>query len=131
MTKEQVVNFRDNIAKDKMIKIVCDNQHIFYDNIAQYPPVVWDDSNETFTVIRTNPDPNGQVKYPFETVQTSYEMIQFMHCYDTAQSAIKLMNEIGSNLPEDKITHFNKFVSESIGRKDTTKNYSENPMFVK
>lgn len=35
MTKEQVVQFRDVIAKDKILQVVCDNQHIFYDRVAQ------------------------------------------------------------------------------------------------
>lgn len=132
MTKEQVVNFRDNVAKDKMIKITCDNQHIFYDNIAQYAPIIWDDDNEVFTVIRVNPDANAQIDYPYETVQTSYDMIQFMHCYDTTENAIKLMNEMGTDLDDNQKASFKKFISETAyNRKGLNVNYSQNSMYNK
>lgn len=132
MTKDQVVNFRDVVAKDKMIKIICDNQHIFYDNIAQYPPIMWDDANEVFTVVRVNQDAGGQDKYPFETVQTSYEMIQFIHCFDTAETALKLKNELGANLTDDQKTHFDKYIAEAAFiRKNNNKNYSSSQMYNK
>ena len=72
MTKEQVVQFRDVIAKDKILQVVCDNQHIFYDRVAQKCPIMWDDDNEVFTVCRVNQDPNMQKVFPIETVQTSF-----------------------------------------------------------
>ena len=130
MTKEQIVNFRDKVAKDKMIKIVCDNQHIFYDNIAQYPPVIWDDDNETFTIIRVNQDAGGHDKYPFETVQTSYEHIQFIHCFDTTETAIKLMNELGSGLTDEQMKHFKKYLAEAgYVRMNKDLNYSNSAMY--
>ena len=126
MTKEQIIKFRDEIGKDKMLKIVCDNQHIFYDNIASYPPVIWDDENETFMAIRVCQDPNVQVETPYETIQTSYEHIQFMHCYDTVASAIDLMNAYGSRLSEDKKKQFETYLSESAhNRKNWSMSYNK------
>ena len=43
MKVENVISFRDEIGKDKILKIVCDNQHIFYDRIAQNSPIIWED----------------------------------------------------------------------------------------
>lgn len=132
MTKDQVVNFRENVAKGKIIKVVCDNQHIFYDNIAQYAPIIWDDANETFTVVRVNPDANAQDLFPYETVQTTYEMIQFMHCFDTAANAIKIMNELGTNLDDEQKKAFKKFLSETAcNRKGLNVNYSQSQMYDK
>lgn len=126
MTKEQIIKFRDEIGKDKMLKIVCDNQHIFYDNIASYPPIIWDDDNETFMAVRVCQDANVQVETPYETIQTSYEHVQFMHCYDTVASAIDIMNVYGQNLSDDKKKYFLDYLSESAhNRKNWGKSYNK------
>lgn len=117
MTKEQVVEFRDVVGKDKILKIVCDNQHIFYDRAVHKCPIMWDDDNEVFTVCRINQDPIMQETYPIETVQTSYEHIQFMHCYDTIKSAMGLSTL--DKIPEDKNDQFNEFLNLSVSQKLT------------
>lgn len=117
MTKEQVVEFRDVVGKDKILKIVCDNQHIFYDRVVHKCPIMWDDDNEVFTVCRINQDPIMQETYPIETVQTSYEHIQFMHCYDTIKSAMELSTL--DKIPEDRNEQFNEFLNLSVSQKLT------------
>lgn len=127
MTKEQVVYFRDVVAKDKAVKIVCDNQHIFYDNITHYPPIIWDDEKELFMAVRVNQDPCSHVETPFETTVTSYEHIQFLHCYDSSADAIDMMNDYGVNLSDEKKASFKKYLSEaSVNRKKVGQNYNYN-----
>lgn len=109
MTKDQVISFRDGIGKDKILKIVCDNQHIFYDNVAQKCPIMWDDDNEVFTTCRINQEPHIQKAYPIETVQTAYDHIQFMHCYDTTATALEL--ETLDKIPEDRKKYFDEFLN--------------------
>ena len=124
MTKEQVVQFRDVIAKDKILQVVCDNQHIFYDRVAQKCPIMWDDDNEVFTVCRVNQDPNMQKAFPIETVQTSYEHIQFMHCYDTTATALNLT--CLDKLSEEQKQYFEEFLSLSTSQALTAPKRFEN-----
>ena len=120
MVKEQVIAFRDGIGKGKILKVVCDNQHIFYDGTTDNSPIMWDDENEVFTVCRVNQDAAMQRKYPYETVQTAYEHIQFMHCYDTRLSVLDVVAEKGTNLSDEQIGHFKDYVSR------TSSNYGDN-----
>ena len=124
MTKEQVVQFRDVIAKDKILQVVCDNQHIFYDLVAQKCPIMCDDDNEVFTVCRVNQDPNMQKVFPIETVQTSYEHIQFMYCYETTATALNLT--CLDKLSEEQKQYFEEFLSLSTSQAFTAPKRFEN-----
>lgn len=115
MTKEQVIAFRDGIGKGKILKIVCDNQHIFYDGTIDNSPVMWDDDAETFTMCRVNQDAAMQRKYPYETIQTSYEHIQFMHCYDTRSTVLDVIAEKGKKLSEEAIKIFKNYLRMTSG----------------
>ena len=111
MKTENVISFRDGIGKDKILKIVCDNQHIFYDRIAQNSPIIWEDDKEQFTACRANQDPYTQKEYPIETVTVDYDQIQFMHCLDTVATALDVAKK--KSLSGDKLKLLEKFLSES------------------
>lgn len=110
MKTENVIDFRDNTGKDKILKIVCDNQHIFYDRVSHNTPIIWDDAKEQFTACRANQDPYMQQQYPVETVSVDYDQIQFMHCYDSIASALGVAEAKG--LDETHIGYLRKFLSE-------------------
>ena len=112
MTKEAVIDFRDGIGKDKILKITCDNQHIFYDGIAHNSPIMWDDDKEVFTACRVNQGPM-QSEYPFETVSVMYDQIQFMHCYDTAATVLDVKKEKGTKLTKEQNDFFMKYINEA------------------
>ena len=79
MTVKQVVKFRDQIAKGIYpMRVICDNEHTFYENCKGYFPVMWDDENEEFTVYTVNYDRYSAAKYPFLLTTTAYEHIQFI-----------------------------------------------------
>ncbi|MDD3122088.1 MAG: hypothetical protein PHC62_01070 [Candidatus Izemoplasmatales bacterium] len=109
MTKEQVIEFRDTVANDKILKIFCDNQHIFYDHVESKCPLIWDDEDEILIVIRLCQDSTlQQSMYPVEIVQTSYDMIQFMMTYETVADALEFKDRI----PADRVDHFEKFLND-------------------
>lgn len=83
MTKDQVILIREQF-KDKIIKITLDNQHIFYDNTDAKYPIIWDDDNELFIVIRPNQDAYVQYEAPFEVNISGYDHIQQMTTVTTA-----------------------------------------------
>jgi len=76
MLKETIVYARDILGKDKMLKITLDNQHIYYDRIANYCPLMWDDENERLIILRVNQEQGSQDLFPFETTVVDYEQIQ-------------------------------------------------------
>lgn len=93
MTKEQVQKFRDKFKDNAMI-VVCDNQHLFYDNVGGKFPLIWDDENEVLTTMVMNDDIYSQSLNPVYIEMTEYEHIQFIQIFINANQAMDYIEEI-------------------------------------
>lgn len=83
MTKEQIINFRDNIANGLPMQLYGDNTNIYHCNGFYIDPqtnlpdeyIIWDDDAEVFYDIRRN-ETVGDSVYPLNVIVATYESIQ-------------------------------------------------------
>lgn len=102
MTLEDIKKFRDEIGKGKPIIVTCDNQHIFYENVEDSIPLIWDDSAQTLTAITVNNiDQYSPSKRPMSIEITEYEHIQFIQVLLTTKEALELLNQYKSSFGDD------------------------------
>ena len=98
MTLEDIKKFRDEIGKGKPIIITCDNQHMFYENVEDSIPLIWDDSAQTLTAITVNTtDQYSPSKVPMSIEITEYEHIQFMQVLLTTKEALEILEQYKSS----------------------------------
>ena len=123
MTLEDIKKFRDEIGKDRPIIVTCDNQHIFYDNIEDSIPLIWDDSAQTLTCINVNTiDQYSPEKAPMYIEITEYEHIQFIKVLLTTKEALELIEQYKSSFGsgEDADKKYDKTL-EIISRASNSK----------
>lgn len=102
MTLEDIKKFRDEIGKGKPIIVTCDNQHIFYENVEDSIPLIWDDEAQTLTAITVNTiDQYAPSERPMSIEITEYEHIQFIQVLLTTKEAIELINQYKSSFGEN------------------------------
>lgn len=94
MTLEDIKKFRDEIGKGKPIIVTCDNQHIFYENVEDSIPLIWDDNAQTLTAITVNTtDQYSPSKVPMSIEITEYEHIQFIQVLLTTKEALAVLDK--------------------------------------
>jgi hypothetical protein len=93
MTKEYIKKFVEEDYKDYVIKVTCDNEHVFFHNTTHNPPIIWDWDNETFKVLHSNQEIVDQFKHPLQITTVSLEEIQFLEAYITIEEGLKFINE--------------------------------------
>ena len=93
MTKELLQKFRAEAGDNHILMIETDNQHIFYDNVKDSFPIIWDDTNETFTAILNNQDQTNPQNFPWMKVTVLYEDIQFVNIFITSEDATKFVKD--------------------------------------
>lgn len=97
MTKEQIIKFRDEIGKETPMKVICDNEHFFYDNLDEYFPIIWDDDNEVLIQIQpNNHDQYSAPRLPYRISISMYEHIQFIEAYVDMKMAVKSIDNLKS-----------------------------------
>lgn len=103
MTLEDIKKFRDEIGGvGKPLIVTCDNQHIFYENIEDSIPLIWDDDAQTLTAITVNTvDQYSPSKTPISIEITEYEHIQFMQVLLTTKEAIEVLKKYKDKLGDD------------------------------
>lgn len=92
MTKEYIKKFVEEDYKDYCILVTCDNEHKFYHNAKDNPPIIWDWDNNTFTVLSTNQEIIDQNGHPMEVTTVSLEEIQFLTAYIDTVKALDFIN---------------------------------------
>ena len=98
MTLEDIKKFRDEIGKGKPIIVTCDNQHIFYENVEDSIPLIWDDNAQTLTAITVNTtDQYSPSKVPMSIEITEYEHIQFIQVLLTTKEALEVLDKYKSS----------------------------------
>lgn len=98
MTLEDIKKFRDEIGKGKPIIVTCDNQHIFYENVEDSIPLIWDDNAQTLTAITVNTDDQySPSKVPMSIEITEYEHIQFIQVLLTTKEALEVLDKYKSS----------------------------------
>lgn len=108
-----VKKIRDEAIKNNSPLIVeCDNDQIFYDNVQDQFPIVWDDSTESFTTIGVNNDYYNQSDRPFKKVTTDYSMIQYMVVVSKLTDVLDYYNANKSKLSEDKQKYFSGLIAK-------------------
>ena len=78
MTKEVIKKFVEEDHKDEVILITCDNEHKFWHNTKNNPPVIWDWDNDRFLALESNNQAIDQNKHPFTITSVALEEIQFL-----------------------------------------------------
>ena len=92
MTKEQIIKFRDEIAKGVLpLRIITDNEHVFYDNCKGFSPIIWDDDAEIFSALTLNYDNYSAGKYPYLLSTATYDEIQFLEVAMNNADAMKIL----------------------------------------
>ena len=79
--------------KDCCVLITCDNEHLFYHNSKNQPPLIWDWENELFIAFQTNREIDCQQPNPIEVTYVSFGEIQFIHAYLDTASALEFIKE--------------------------------------
>lgn len=83
-------------AKGHVIKIRCDNEHIFYDNAdTRYnAPLVWDWAKECFYALRHNDElGDSQMSTPFSITLVDFHQIQDMQAYAPMNYILDFVNK--------------------------------------
>ena len=94
MEKEHVIEIRDEAKKNNnMLMIITDNEHVFYDNVKDSIPIVWDDEGATFTTIMTNFSQVTPRYSPFMKTTVQYEQIQFMNIFLSEEEATEFVKK--------------------------------------
>lgn len=112
MTKEQIIKFRDEIAKGVLpLRIIADNEHVFYDNCKGYPSIIWDDEAEIFSALTLNYDNYSAGKYPYLLSTTTYDCIQFLEVAMDNKDAIKTLSNFIKN--EEVLKEYNEYMHDA------------------
>lgn len=97
MTVENVKKMRELAEKGKYpMVIVCDNEHYFIENSKDSFTIMWDDANETFTVLQPSAASGEfytQSVLPLRVVICEYSTIQFIEVLLDRTGAINQLNE--------------------------------------
>lgn len=97
MTVENVKKMRELAEKGKYpMVIVCDNEHYFIENSKDSFTIMWDDVNETFTVLQPSAASGEfytQSVLPLRVVICEYSNIQFIEVLLDRTGAINQLNE--------------------------------------
>ena len=112
MTLENIKKFRDGIAKGRPFVITCDNEHIFYDNIEDGFPIIWDDDALVLIQLRPNSD------YAYHSDKNTmcldvveYDTIQFMKILLTTAEAVEYLNSVKSKLGENADKKYQSYIT--------------------
>ena len=109
MTLEDVKKSRE-LAGNNVIKIINDNQHIFYYNREEAPELIFDDANERRICFRPNQDPWTQDILPVEVVVFSYDQIQHMMIVMKVNDALDILNSEGVSMDATKKKYTEEFL---------------------
>lgn len=100
------------LAKGNTIKIINDNQHIFYANLAgDSVQIIWDDANRRCICIRANQDQYIQDMLPCEVVVFDYDEIQHLIILTSAEDALEILNKNGTGLSEEDKKQATDFIN--------------------
>ena len=93
MTKEAIKKFVEEDYKDFVIRITCDNEHIYFYNASKNPSVVWDWDNNVIYALELNNEIMDQNKHPMKITQVSLDEIQFLTAFPDKTTILKFINE--------------------------------------
>lgn len=106
MTVENVKKMRELAEKGKYpMVIICDNEHYFIENSKDSFTIIWDDANETFTVLQSSAVSGEfytQSVLPLRVVICEYSTIQFIEVLLDRTGAINQLTEAET---EGKLTN--------------------------
>lgn len=102
MNVNSIKKFRDETAKGKPLMIICDNEHVFYDNVVGNFPVIWDDDAETLTTIIYSSDVYSNRERPFNVMISGYDHIQFMFAMETSKEIVQYLSSIKDKMSEEE-----------------------------
>ena len=93
MTADAIRKFVEEDYKDCMIQIRCDNQHLFYDHVANNAPIIWDWEKENFMVIEANDELVNQSGQPMQIRLVEFDQIQELIAYVDTTTALDFINK--------------------------------------
>ena len=131
MTLEDVKKSRE-LAGENVIKVINDNQHIFYYNRKDAPQLIFDDANERCIAFRANQDQYTQDYFPIEVVVFSYDQIQHMMILSPVEDALAILESEGTSLSAEEKEIITKFINQ-VGKNTVNKvlRYTEKDTEIK
>lgn len=114
MTLTEIKKIREEAGEGKAMIIICDNEHVFYTNIADSCPIIWDDELERLISFEKNiTSAQSQAKLPAKVVYTSYEHIQFIEVITTVPEVLEILSKFKDKMTEEHYQYCIKFYSKS------------------
>ena len=98
MTKEYIKKFVEEDYKDCLILIICDNEHKFYHNAKNNPPIIWDWDNDVFIALETNNDIIDQYGHSLQVTTVALEEIQFL---TASVDIVKALEFVEKNITDE------------------------------
>ena len=112
MTLAEIKKIREEAGDDKAMIITCDNEHIFYHNVIDSCPIIWDDELERFISFEKNiTSAHSQEKKPAKVVYTSYEHIQFIEVLTTVPEIFEILKNFKDKMTEEQYKYCITFYS--------------------
>lgn len=112
MTVDVIKNFVETY-KDFVIQIRLDNQILVYDNVPNYPPVIWNWDEENFMLIEPNDEMIDQSGHPMQIRLVDFGDIQELIAYVDTNTALNFINE--NITDEDKNKQMKELLSKVKG----------------
>lgn len=118
MTIDQIKKVRE-LAGNRLLVVIMDNQHIYYDNMKDSIPLAWDDENEILIGFHLNTyDVYVQEEQPIMICFSSYDEIQRMEIAVTASDASKIVQDYydqmqNGSLTDAKKKYIQKFIANT------------------
>lgn len=91
--KALIKKFVEEDYKDHSIRVVTDNEHIYYHRAYGMPDIVWDWDNNRFLAMDINLDATDQNGNPIEITAVSLDEIQFITAFVNVQQAMNFINQ--------------------------------------
>lgn len=88
-----IKKFVEEDYKDCAILVTCDNEHKFWHNVKDVPPIIWDWDNERFLALETTDEIADQNKHPMQVTSVELAHIQFMTAYIDKTTTIDFINK--------------------------------------
>lgn len=89
--KALIKKFVEEDYKNHSIRVVTDNEHIYYHRAYGMPDIVWDWDNNRFMVMDINLDSTDQNGNPIEISSVSLDEIQFMTAFVNTNEAMNFI----------------------------------------
>ena len=122
-----IKKFVEEDYKDCTILVTCDNEHKFWHNAKDVPPIIWDWANERFIALETTDEIVDQNKHPMQITSVELCHIQFLTAYIDRSTAIDFIskNITDEAKKEETLKLLNRVAPGMMGPRTLKKNIDD------